>query len=165
MLQHPWLGLSTASLSTASEVWGHSSTWTVEVSAVVHSGRRTRFKSFRMEVSVARPMPPKSSTSSAGGGDPPSSTFHNSEYTTGRASAYAEGPRSSDSGQEPTSQRQTEMKLMAMELGDDLPPERVQDYKGRIRVRDKKYNVLGEPLTYTCSCLPNRPGEASSCCA
>ncbi|GMF28497.1 unnamed protein product [Phytophthora lilii] len=99
-----------------------------------------------MEVSITRPMPPKSSGASATGaaGDFPTSTYRNSEYTSGRASTYAEqGPRSSDSGRETASQRQTEMKLMAMEPSDDLPPERVQDYKGRIRVRGD--NLMYEP--------------------
>ncbi|KAE9309820.1 hypothetical protein PF008_g20596 [Phytophthora fragariae] len=94
-----------------------------------------------MEVSVVRPMPPKSSgASSVGvtlggelGNDPPSTSYRNSEYTSDRASAYAD--RTSDYGRDTMtmSQRQTEMKLMAMDPNEGSPPERVQDYKGRIR--------------------------------
>ncbi|KUF82574.1 Sulfate Permease (SulP) Family [Phytophthora nicotianae] len=85
-----------------------------------------------MEVSVVRPIP-KSTSATADSTDPPATTFRNSEYTSGRASAYMEQGPISESGRETMSQRQTEMKLMALEPSDNLPPERVQDYKGRIR--------------------------------
>ncbi|ETP34440.1 hypothetical protein F442_17255 [Phytophthora nicotianae P10297] len=88
-----------------------------------------------MEVSVVRPIPKSSGATSATADstDPPATTFRNSEYTSGRASAYMEQGPISESGRETMSQRQTEMKLMALEPSDNLPPERVQDYKGRIR--------------------------------
>ncbi|KAG1685054.1 hypothetical protein DVH05_009745 [Phytophthora capsici] len=88
-----------------------------------------------MEVSVVRPMPKPSGTPPASADDsPPTHTYRNSEYTSGRASTYLDhGTGSDDSSRETFSQRQTEMKLMAMEPSDNLAPERVQDYKGRIR--------------------------------
>ncbi|RLN91773.1 hypothetical protein BBJ28_00019923 [Nothophytophthora sp. Chile5] len=74
---------------------------------------------------------------------PPSSTFRNSEYTSAQQSAYrdsTQGTHSVDSGGRDSSlygpgsqQRQTEMKLMAMEPSDSAPPEQKRDYKGRIR--------------------------------
>ncbi|KAL4171353.1 hypothetical protein KRP22_009449 [Phytophthora ramorum] len=88
-----------------------------------------------MEVRIVRPMPPKSSDIPSETGDDADrpSSYRNTEYTSGRASAYAAGD-GSDSGRETMmSSRQTEMKLMAMDLSDGAVPERVQDYKGRIR--------------------------------
>ncbi|KAH7462619.1 uncharacterized protein KRP23_13637 [Phytophthora ramorum] len=88
-----------------------------------------------MEVRIVRPMPPKSSDVPSETGDDADrpSSYRNTEYTSGRASAYAAGD-GSDSGRETMmSSRQTEMKLMAMDLSDGAVPERVQDYKGRIR--------------------------------
>ncbi|RLN93736.1 hypothetical protein BBJ28_00014093 [Nothophytophthora sp. Chile5] len=74
---------------------------------------------------------------------PPSSTFRNSEYTSAQQSAYldsTQGTHSVDSGGRDSSlsgpgsqQRQTEMKLMAVEPSDGAPPEQKRDYKGRIR--------------------------------
>ncbi|KAF4041921.1 Cellulase (glycosyl hydrolase family 5) [Phytophthora infestans] len=88
-----------------------------------------------MEVSVVRPMPRSSSTTPAAtdSTDPPSNTFRNSEYTSGRASTYIDQGPGSESGRDTMSLRQTEMKLMALEPSDMSTPERVQDYKGRIR--------------------------------
>nr|ABJ97449.1 cell 5A endo-1,4-betaglucanase [Phytophthora sojae]ABJ97450.1 cell 5A endo-1,4-betaglucanase [Phytophthora sojae] len=68
-------------------------------------------------------------SSSADG--PPSPTYRNSEYTMGQVHAFAD--RMSDSGPEFATQRQTELKIKALDLGGDLPLERVKNYKGRIR--------------------------------
>uniref|UniRef100_H3H5W6 Glycoside hydrolase family 5 domain-containing protein n=1 Tax=Phytophthora ramorum TaxID=164328 RepID=H3H5W6_PHYRM len=95
----------------------------------------TASKPLSMEVRIVRPMPPKSSDIPSETGDDADrpSSYRNTEYTSGRASAYAAGD-GSDSGRETMmSSRQTEMKLMAMDLSDGAVPERVQDYKGRIR--------------------------------
>lgn len=65
--------------------------------------------------------------------DVPAQTYRNSELTSARASTYIERGSGYDSGSEKVNYRQTEMKLMAMELSDVNPSERAQDYKGRIR--------------------------------
>ncbi|KAF1795532.1 Glycoside hydrolase superfamily [Phytophthora cactorum] len=62
---------------------------------------------------------PKSTSTAADSTDPPTNTFRNSEYTSGRASTYMEQGPGSESGRETMSQRQTEMKLMAMEPSDN----------------------------------------------
>ncbi|OWZ14808.1 Cell 5A endo-1,4-betaglucanase [Phytophthora megakarya] len=85
-----------------------------------------------MEISVVRPMPKSASSGAAGDSDgPPSQTFRNSEFTSTRASTYLEG--ASEANRDSMAPRQTEMKLMAMEPSDGQAPERIQDYKGRIR--------------------------------
>ncbi|KAF1795577.1 Glycoside hydrolase superfamily [Phytophthora cactorum] len=82
------------------------------------------FPCFEVEVEsdagsdVVRPMP-KSTSTAADSTDPPTNTFRNSEYTSGRASTYMEQGPGSESGRETMSQRQTEMKLMAMEPSDN----------------------------------------------
>ncbi|KAE9350034.1 hypothetical protein PF008_g6646 [Phytophthora fragariae] len=74
----------------------------------------------------------KAASFPSGAEDPPSPTYRNSEFTMNQAGAFVE--RMSDFGQDPVTQRQTEMmKIKVMDLGGDLPPERVKDYKGRIR--------------------------------
>uniref|UniRef100_H3H964 Glycoside hydrolase family 5 domain-containing protein n=1 Tax=Phytophthora ramorum TaxID=164328 RepID=H3H964_PHYRM len=82
----------------------------------------TASKPLSMEVRIVRPMPPKSSDIPSETGDDADrpSSYRNTEYTSGRASAYAAGD-GSDSGRETMmSSRQTEMKLMAMDLSDGL---------------------------------------------
>ncbi|GMF40851.1 unnamed protein product [Phytophthora fragariaefolia] len=73
----------------------------------------------------------ESSIISFGPDDPVTPTYRNSEYTIGQANAYA--GRLSESGQESVSHQQTEMKLKAVESGNEFPSERVVNYKGRIR--------------------------------
>ncbi|RLN50301.1 hypothetical protein BBJ29_008521 [Phytophthora kernoviae] len=81
---------------------------------------------------ISRPMPASSSGAPA--------TYRNSEFS--RPSNVEASYRQTESGGQregsmygygPGSQRQTEMKLLAVEPELGLPPERTQDYKGRIR--------------------------------
>ncbi|GMF28500.1 unnamed protein product [Phytophthora lilii] len=65
-----------------------------------------------------------------------------SEYSSGNFSSHlnvSQGPRLTDSIRRDSGYgvggiRQTEMKLKVAEIDHDLPPERMKDYKGRIRV-------------------------------
>ncbi|RLN26793.1 hypothetical protein BBO99_00002720 [Phytophthora kernoviae] len=81
---------------------------------------------------ISRPMPASSSGAPA--------TYRNSEFS--RPSNVEASYRQTESGGQregsmygygPGGQRQTEMKLLAVEPELGLPPERTQDYKGRIR--------------------------------
>ncbi|RLN70951.1 hypothetical protein BBJ28_00012120, partial [Nothophytophthora sp. Chile5] len=77
---------------------------------------------------ISRPMP-----------DAPGSTYRNSEYSSGGHSVNLEASydgRNTESGGRNSlmgGQRQTEMKLTALEPDAGTPPERSKDYKGRIR--------------------------------
>ncbi|KAF4315036.1 hypothetical protein G195_011449, partial [Phytophthora kernoviae 00238/432] len=69
-------------------------------------------------------------------------SYSNSEYSSGRFSTHVDSltvPNFAESGGRvsssygPGGQRQTEMKLLAAGIDDSHPPERKEDYKGRIR--------------------------------
>ncbi|KAL8017666.1 putative glycoside hydrolase, family 5, glycoside hydrolase superfamily [Plasmopara halstedii] len=89
-----------------------------------------------MEISVVRPLPESYgviTTATTNVSDAPTQTYRNTELTSGRANAYIDQGTGFDSGHDTKTQRQTEMKLMALGPSDVESLERVQDYKGRIR--------------------------------